>query len=68
MVDLHNFTHLGGIPKNLPIFKESSDEVKKRTTLFRKVQTNNKSLSCNHDCGFSCGHKCMEHKCVSMGI
>lgn len=28
----------GGIPKNLPIFKESSDEVKKRITLFRKVR------------------------------
>lgn len=28
----------GGIPKNLPIFRESSDEVKKRTTLFRKIK------------------------------
>ncbi|XP_068702533.1 apoptosis-inducing factor 1, mitochondrial-like isoform X1 [Montipora foliosa] len=27
----------GGIPKNLPIFKESSDDVKKRITLFRKI-------------------------------
>ncbi|KAL9971677.1 hypothetical protein ACROYT_G017875 [Oculina patagonica] len=27
----------GGVPKNLPIFKKSSDEVKKRTTLFRKI-------------------------------
>lgn len=27
----------GGVPKNLPIFKESSDDVKKRITLFRKI-------------------------------
>lgn len=27
----------GGIPRNLPIFENSSDEVKKRITLFRKI-------------------------------
>lgn len=27
----------GGIPRNLPIFENSSDEIKKRITLFRKI-------------------------------
>lgn len=40
MADVEKFDlFTGGIPKNLPIFKESSDEVKKRITLFRKVRT-----------------------------
>lgn len=45
-VKLHDGTEIGydklllapgGIPRNLPIFENSSDEVKKRITLFRKI-------------------------------